>query len=221
MKKLSFLLLTAVLLAGCATNTSDVYRDKIIPDLEQVIRSDNAVFEAYENTVLAIRAYTENPTDENMEKLNAAAAESDAAAEESASVQSNIGDREYDVMDSMNIPRTDYDYLFYSQRESMENLMFKDSIQETADFETLKILSDLFEDRLELEKVFLVYGAMDLVSGAGGDAADCMKDMIYKYPAVIPENCEWLYSHDEINREYTKHLDEIENNINERRVSLN
>ena len=90
MKKLSFLLLTAVLLAGCATNTSDVYRDKIIPDLEQVIRSDNAVFEAYENTVLAIRAYTENPTDENMEKLNAAAAESDAAAEESASVQSNI-----------------------------------------------------------------------------------------------------------------------------------
>ena len=225
MKKLIVLCLFALIMAGCASDSNTVFRDKIVTDFEQVFKADSKVFAAYENAADAARACIDAPTAENTEGFLAAAAESDKTAAEGEEVKSQIGDREYEVMEALDLPRTDYDYLFGAQASSMAELAgwtdIAERFAENGDTEALTHFVATQSDKLELEKVFLVYGAMDWAVNMDKDNAEYFKERLYCYPEVFPDGCEWLTEHEEIAAEYNARLDVIEEHINAEQEYLN
>lgn len=218
MKKLILLCLSAVMFSGCASGENAIFRERIVPDFEQIITANDEVFKAYEDAAAAASAYAENPTDENREAFFTAAEMSDKKASENAVIQSQIGDEEYAVMNKLNLPKTDYDYLFAAQESSMAELAdwayIVEWTEENDDTETLTHLVASYLDQLELEKVYLTYGAMDWVVDTDKENAEYFKEMIYKYPNIMPQNCEWLIDHEQIAAEYNARLDIIEERIN-------
>lgn len=218
MKRLILLFLSAVLMSGCSSEAGTVFRERIVPDFEQIISGDNDVFEAYEKAIAAGEAFVQNSAGENKDAFLAAASESDRLAEENAGIVSALTDEEYAVMDSLNLARTDYDYLFASHTLSMAEMGSWGYIIEWAknnnDMEVLAHLIASQKNKLELEKVYLVYGAMDWVVDTTRENAEYFKDMIYKYPCIMPEDCKWLTNHEEIAAEYNARLDNIEEEIN-------
>lgn len=225
MKKLIVLCLSALVLTGCASDTNAVFRDKIVPDFEQVFKADSEVFTAYENAAAAAEKCVGAPTAENMESFLNAAAESDEAAGAGAEVKSQLSDQEYEVMDELNLPRTDYDYLFSAQASSMAELAswgdIAEQFKESKDTEALTHFIATQSNKLKLEKVFLVYGAMDMAVDMDKDNAKYFKDRLYSYPEVFPDGCEWLTEHEEITAEYNARLDAIEEHINAEQEYLN
>lgn len=225
MKKLIMLCLSVLMLTGCASDTNAVFKEKIVPDFEQVFKADSDVFRAYENAAASAKKCVGNPTAENKEGFLKAAAESDKAAAVSAEVKSQLGDREYEVMDELNLPRTDYDYLFSAQASSMAELAgwtdIAEKFEENGDTEELAHFIATQSDKLELEKVFLVYGAMDWAVNMDEDNVEYFKERLYSYPDVFPDGCEWLTEHEEIEAEYNARLDIIEEHINAEQEYLN
>ncbi len=225
MKKSIAVCLSALMLTGCASDRSAVFRDKIVPDFEQVFKADGEVFTAYENAAEAAEKCVGDPNEENTEAFLNAAAESDKAATAGAEVKSQLGDREYEVMDELDLPRTDYDYLFSAQASSMAELAgwtgIAEQFAESGDTDALTHSIAAQSNKLELEKVFLVYGAMDWAVNMDKDNAEYFKERLYSYPNVFPDGCEWLTEHEEIEAEYNARLDVIEEHINAEQEYLN
>lgn len=225
MKKLILICLCVLMTASCSSGVNTVFKENIVPDFEQIVSGDNEVFEAYENAAAAARAYVGNPTDETRAAFLAAAEESDETARKYASIQSHAGNEEYAVMDRLNLPRTDFDYLFEAQPSSMAELsgwsVVTEQANENFDADTLEHLILTQEYKLELEKVYLVYGAMDWVVDTDKTDAEYFRDMIYKYPHIMPDGCEWLTDHEEIADAYNARLDDIEERINEEQEYMN
>ncbi len=225
MKKLIALCLSALLITSCASDKDTVFREKIVPDFEQIFKADSEVFEAYRNAAEAAEECIENPTDENTGDFLKAAAESDKAAKKGAAVKSNIGGSEYAVMEELNLPKTDYDYLFDAQASSMAELTGWTDIairfEESGDTEALAHSVAVQMDKLTLEKVFLVYGAMDWVVDTDKKNAEYFRQKLYQYSEILPEDCEWLTDHEEIAAEYNARLDIIEEHINTEQEYLN
>ncbi len=225
MKKFVLLCLFILVMAGCGSDVNEVFKDKIVPDFEQILEADSILFKAYENAAEAAKKCAENPTEENMKSFLAAAEKSDAAAVSGAEVKSKIGDAEYEVMDKLNLPKNDYDYLFDAQALNMEDLKgwkyIAEQFEETGDTETLTHSTALRMDYLNLEKVFLIYGAMDWIVKTGEKEAAYFKERMYCYPDLFPEDFEWLTSHEEIEAEHSERLDVIEENINEEHEYFN
>ena len=225
MKKMILICMSLIILAGCTSNADMVFRDRIVTDFEQIFASDSEVFKAYANAVSEAKELAKNPTQENKERFTEAASKSYRTAKENSEPVSRIGDDEYAVMDKLNLTRTDYEYLFNAQTSSMAELSgwtnIAEQFEEDGDVQALIHNISIQENKLELEKVFLIYGAMDWVVDTTKDNAKCFKDMIYKYPDIIPEDCEWLTDHDEILSAYNLKLDEIEEHINEEQEYIN
>lgn len=217
MNKKIILCLFPILLAGCASTDDTVFREKIVPDFEQVIKGDNDVFKAYEEAIAAADTYAAEPTDENLAALAELAAESDRLAEENGQIVSGMSDDEYEIMDALGFPSTDYKYLFDAQASSMAELSdwsaVVEQIRSGADAGTLEYNITLQELQLELERVYVIYGAMDMVVDTSEDNAEYFRDMLYKYEYIFPEDFEWLTDHDAISDEYNARMDDIASDL--------
>ncbi len=213
MKKTIILLLSGLLLTGCSSSDDAVFREKIIPDFEQIIKGDNELFKSYTETLDAAYKYTEEQTEENLTALAALAENTDDLALENGQIKSAMSDDEYAVMDTLGFPSVDYTYLFDAQASSMSELAgWSDivmQIRSGADADDIDYSITLRELQLELERVYLIYGAMDMVTEASPENAEYFKEMLYQYEYIFPEDCEWLTDHDAISDEYNARMDDI------------
>lgn len=225
-KRTLALMLPALIISGCAASGNDsVFRDKIVPDFESVLKYEEEIFSAYEDAAEAAKAFAENPTEENKGKFIDAANKSSAAIKDNPAPSSSLSEKEYGAMEELNLSEADYRYLFESCPSGMAGLDDWDDVTDrldaAEDYETLRHSISIRETKLELERVYMAYASMEWVVNTEEDNIKYFEETLRKYPSVMPEEYEWLTNEDEIINTLDEKMSAIQDKINEEQIYSN
>lgn len=219
MKKALVAAMVAILLVcGCASKEDRVFRERIVPDIEQVLTAYNNVLKEYSAALDALNNYVSDPSEEKKDIFVRSAESSDRNVESEMNIRSMLTDEDNAALEKLNIARADHDFLFDSLPTNMQELkdwsVAVDIVVTRGEIETGRHELIWRQAVNDLYKAYLAYGIMHYAAYLSSGNNAYLKDRFYSYTYLIPDDMEWLYDRDEINKVLNSRMDELERIMN-------